>query len=92
MEGVLTGVIQTVLKRNKAEGGERKLIDEIDEVRQKLTAASARYEFLSDPDLVESCIYEMQSLTAKYRYLARKAKSQGLTRSASTTLLHSQHL
>jgi hypothetical protein len=31
-----------------------------------------------DSDLIESCIYEIESLRAKYRYLLRIARQQGL--------------
>lgn len=61
--------------------GDRKydLLNEIETVRKSLNNVSARFEFQSDPDLVESCIYEMQSLTARYRYLLREARRLGVT-------------
>ena len=32
----------------------------------------------SDSDLIEACIYEMESLRARYRYLLRTAKNRGV--------------
>lgn len=79
MEGAIAGVIQNVFHPKAAEKPEYNLLGEIEAVRQNLNAVSARFEFQSDPDLVESCIYEMQSLTARYRYLLREARRLGLT-------------
>jgi len=33
----------------------------------------------SDSDLIEACIYEMEALRARYRYLLKAAREQGLT-------------
>lgn len=89
MEGVI-GAIQMALNRRSAGNAEKSLIEEIEAVKGKLEAASARFEFLSDPDLVESCIYEMQALTARYRFLVREARSMGITKEAATSLKHTE--
>ena len=33
----------------------------------------------SDSDLIEACIYEMEALRARYRYLLKAAREQGIT-------------
>ena len=58
------------------------LLCEIEMVKQGLNLVTSRFEFQDDPDLVESCIYEMQALTARYRYLLREARRIGLKNSA----------
>lgn len=87
MEGVFAGVIQTVLhpdekQKVKAEP-ENNLFNEIDYVKRALNNASSRFEFENDPDLIECNIYEMQSLSARYRYLLREARRLGLSKKAS---------
>lgn len=55
---------------------EEQLIEDIRTVAQQLELVKTRFEFESDEDLVEACIYEIQALTARYRYLIRTAKEQ----------------
>jgi len=38
----------------------------------------------SDADLIEACVFQLESLEAKYRYLLRLAKDRGLNRDALT--------
>ena len=40
----------------------------------------------SDSDLIDACIYEMEALRARYRFLLRQAKQEGLTACANTPL------
>ncbi len=51
-----------------------KLLEEINSVKMQIQNANTRFEQTSDSDLVESAIYEIQSLKAKYRYLVKSAK------------------
>ena len=51
----------------------------IREVCASIDAAQSRFQQESDPDLIESAIYELQSLRAKYRYLLRTAREKGIT-------------
>ena len=41
---------------------------------QALRRAYDRFNYVSDPELVESCVFEINSLQAKYNYLLRQAK------------------
>lgn len=54
------------------------LLDEIREVRARLCCVQQQFDQLSDGDLLEACIYEMEALQAQYRFLLRQAKRQGL--------------
>lgn len=82
MEGVLNGTFNNVFKQSESDKSGDELLCEIEAVKQGLNSVSSRFEFQSDPDLVESCIYEMQALTARYRYLLREARRTGLRCSA----------
>lgn len=84
MEGVIGGVINTVFRapvfRTKTEEKpEPDILTELQTVRRSLDTVSSRFDSVSDPDMVESCIYEMQALTSRYRYLLRQARALNLS-------------
>lgn len=54
------------------------LVMQIRETSQKLESAYSRFENELNEDLLDSIIYEIQSLKALYRYLLKKAKESGL--------------
>ena len=43
-----------------------------------LREVQSRFAMESDSDLIEACIYEMEALRARYRYLLKTAKQEGL--------------
>ena len=53
-------------------------IEAIRDVCARLDAAQSRFSMETDPDRIESCIYEMESLRAEYRYLLRTAREEGI--------------
>lgn len=55
------------------------LITAIRDVCAGIDAAQSRFEQETDADLIEASIYELQSLRAKYRYLLRKAREEGIS-------------
>ena len=67
---------QRVLRADEAP---HPIIEAIREVCAMMDAAQNRFEQETDADLIESAIYEHQSLRAKYRYLLRLARMQGVT-------------
>ena len=54
------------------------LLIQIRDTSQKLQSAYSRFENESNEDLLDSIIYEIQSLKALYRYLLKQAKETGL--------------
>ena len=53
------------------------------ETNLALQQAHDRFEFLTDPDLIEACIFEIQALSARNTHLLRQIKElelQGDTR------------
>ena len=79
MEGALAGVIQTVFHQKADENEASDLLCEIETVQQELDSVDSRFDFQDDPDLVDACIYEMQALSARYRYLLREIRRLGIT-------------
>ncbi len=60
-------------------GGEDVLLQEIREVNRQIHCNNAWFDLESNQDLIESCIYEGESLRARYRYLLGIARRQGVS-------------
>ena len=54
------------------------LVTQIRDTSQKLENAYSRFENETNEDLLDSIIYEIQSLKALYRYLLKRAKDCGI--------------
>lgn len=52
----------------------RQLLAGMADTRRLLNQAHAAFNSHSDPDLVESCVYEINALQARYTYLARRLR------------------
>ncbi len=50
------------------------LLIEAEKTNCELLNAYKNFENVIDPDLIDSCIYEMNSLQLKYKFLLRKLK------------------
>ena len=57
---------------------QNELVCQIRDTSQRLAAAYSRFEIENNEDLLDSIIYEIQSLKALYRYLIKRAKTEGL--------------
>lgn len=51
------------------------LIDEINKTKLALEAAYSNFENVVDPDLIDSCIYEMNAVQNRYKFLLKQAKA-----------------
>jgi|GEM_PF-4347486 len=60
-------------------GDSDNLLFEIRTVRRMLDQCIVRFNHESDSDLVEACIYEMEALRARYRYLLKTARLKGFS-------------
>jgi hypothetical protein len=72
MDGVFRRAVLKPVER------ENDILVAIRDVCMKMENVNVRFEMEKDSDLIEACIYEMESLRARYRYLLRVAKQQGL--------------
>lgn len=52
----------------------RQLVEGMRATRSQLNYAYAQFNFCSDPDLVDACIYEINALQSRYSYYVRKVK------------------
>ena len=69
--------IKNMLLRPRVE--ENPLLESIREVCGRMQALEGQFSMQSDNDMIEACIYEMESLRAQFRFLLRQAKEAGLT-------------
>ena len=55
------------------------LIEEIREVEDRLAFIERWFSLECDQDLIDACIYERESLYARYRYLLGVARKNGIS-------------
>lgn len=55
------------------------LLKEIREVSQQMVSTNTWFQMEDDSDLIDACIYQMEVLNAKYRYLIRKARKENIS-------------
>ncbi len=64
--------------RKPAKSAEDGILLQIKDTSQRLKSAYSRFENESNEDLLDSIIYEIQSLKALYRYLLKLAREKGI--------------
>lgn len=52
----------------------RQLMESMAQTRTQLNQAYAQFNVQSDPDLVDSCVYEINALRSRYSYFVRQVK------------------
>ena len=61
-------------KKDSLYQAKQELLREIEEVKTSLAIAHSNFDNVNDPDLVDSCIYEMTAIQYKYKYLLRRMR------------------
>ncbi|MDF2943153.1 MAG: hypothetical protein K0S01_2011 [Herbinix sp.] len=51
------------------------LISEINKTKIAMESAYSNFENVVDPDLIDSCIYELNAIQNRYRFLLKQAKA-----------------
>ncbi|AFK85643.1 MULTISPECIES: DUF2508 family protein [Thermoanaerobacterium] len=54
------------------------LINEVKNTMRQLKDAEMYFQSVTDPDLIDQAIYNIESLRKKYTYLLKKAKENGV--------------
>lgn len=73
-----------MLNRDKEK---QKLIKEINRAQLDVKTAQLFFEYVSDPELVDVAIYELEAKKSRYRYLIKVAKEKGIKRSLQESLI-----
>lgn len=55
------------------------LINEINKTKIAMEAAYSNFQNVVDPDLIDSCIYELNAVQNRYKFLLRQAKETNTT-------------
>lgn len=63
---------------SKTKSDQEDLIVSIEKVKKALNCAYANFEFVTEPELVDSYIYEVKAMQLKYEYLLQQAKALGI--------------
>lgn len=71
-------VYMKLLSRRK-NPNEDLLIKEINKTKLALEAAYSQFEYVVDPDLIDSCIYELNAIQNRYKYLLKQAKASDIS-------------
>ena len=58
---------------------EKYLLDELTQSKNALDAAYSCFENATDPDIIDSCIYQVNSAQIRYKFLLEKAKAANLS-------------
>ena len=72
----LLAIIRQYFKKNSVSNNE--ILMELAEVKNQLEHAQLLFNLQTDLDLIESCIYQIDSLEAKYNYLLKEARKHGI--------------
>lgn len=75
-----------VNKTNKIKENE-KLIQQIKRAQLDVKTAESFFQMVTDPELVDVAIYELEAKKSKYRYLLRVAKDKGVKNSLKESLI-----
>lgn len=76
-------------KRNKSDKDKekQKLMTEIKRAQTDVKTAEHFFQFVSDPELVDVAIYDLEAKKSRYRYLIRVAKEKGIKKSLQESLI-----
>ena len=77
------------LRKIDKEIEKNKLIREIKRAQLDVSTAESFFEFVSDPELVDVAIYELEAKKSRYRYLIKLAKEKGIKKSLKESLIES---
>ena len=55
----------------------QELFNELNDIRGALRAAYSRFDNITSPELVDSCIFELNAIESRYNYLLHAIKLSG---------------
>lgn len=61
--------------RKKRDTKTEELLKEIEKAQKALESAYQNFENVVDPDLIDSCIYEVNAIQHRYKFLIKQAKA-----------------
>ena len=79
MKNYLKSLLNMIKKEEtQAEEEGRELVERVHAAKDGWIAAQSYFESVSDPDLVDYAIYELEAARRKYMYFLKLARAEGL--------------
>ena len=75
------------MKEINKENEKNKLIKEIRRAQLDVSTAERFFQIVSDPELIDVAIYELEAKKSRYRYLIRLAKEKGVKKSLRESIV-----
>lgn len=75
------------LLKLRQEQERQELLKEIEIIKRAYAATLSNLENITDPDLIDCYIYELNAVQVRYKFLLRQAKASNLTNILPSTLL-----
>lgn len=72
----LLSIIDQYFKKSNVHSD--KILLELEEVKNQLDHAQLLFNSQTNLDLIDACIYQIDSLEAKYNYLIKEARKKGI--------------
>ncbi|MCM1494814.1 MAG: YaaL family protein [Bacteroides sp.] len=79
------------LRKLRQEQERQALLKEIETTKLAHAVALANLENITDPDLIDCYIYELNAVQVRYKFLLRLAKKNNVTNLPSNLLLSSEN-
>ena len=70
---------QSKLSAQEKQQENRRLLEEYYDTLIQLRQVRAAFQQVTDPDLINACVYEMNALQRRYSYLLQRVKEERLT-------------
>lgn len=65
-------------EKNELTYDEKYLLKEIEETKNALDAAYSLFENATEPDIIDCCIYQVNSVMVRYKFLLKRAKESDI--------------
>ncbi|MGL5507447.1 MAG: DUF2508 family protein [Paraclostridium sp.] len=75
------------VKRNDNDRDRENIIKEIKAAQLEIRIAESFFDFVSDPELIDVAIYDLEAKKSRYSYLIRMAKEKGVKNSLKDCLV-----
>lgn len=66
-------------QHNDLDASEKDLLRQLFDAKMALDSARQKFEYVTEPDMVASCIYEMHAEQARYAHLLGRVRAQGIS-------------
>ena len=83
----LGGYNMSTKKKIEKELAKENIIKEIKKAQTDVAVAEKFFQFVSDPELVDVAIYNLEAKKSRYRYLIKIAKEKGIKKSLKESLI-----